>query len=152
MIFTLQFTSRDVGNKFSSRHGQKGVFLLSDLLKFVKNGNSRIPTLTPFVGDPKSFEDWPEYKLYYEDFRPALHAMWQSITELNFWEQMKNDPPKREGFMYCSLDYVEKIKRHPLNVEQGHSGASEGFCLRMMQFIGRKGWNVFVENVRKGEI
>jgi hypothetical protein len=96
-----------------------------------------------FVVAPKSFEEWPKITMYDCDFRRSLQAMHQSITELKLWEELKEEPGQG-GFTFNSAAHIRRIKYHPLNLECNHSGHTQGYAMRVMQQIARKGWKAFV--------
>jgi len=72
---------------------------------------------------------------------------YDAVTEAEAWEEMKGDPGDG-GFMYSSAPHVKRISAKMKF--DGHSGASFGLTLRVMQYIAREGWGKYYAQV-KGE-
>jgi hypothetical protein len=69
-----------------------------------------------------------------------LKDMWDAVTAANAWDFMKTDPGDG-GFMFSRDPMIDRINAH---VKTGHSGASFGVTMRVMQGIARNGWDWFV--------
>ena len=73
--------------------------------------------------------------------------MHKAITQLQLWPQLRDQPPpEKTGYMYWNAPWVKQILQHPYVSGCGHSGATEAYCLRMMQVIAVQGWDYFVSN------
>ena len=93
----------------------------------------------------KSIDDFPKITLYYEDFRPEIFAMYQAITNLGYWNKLKDFEPGEGGFMFCKdPEWLQQIRSDPSVYKCGHSGASMAMTFRCMQFIAQNGWEKFV--------
>ncbi len=65
-----------------------------------------------------------------------------AITECGLWEWMSTyNPPDGKGFMFSSHPNLDKI--NAAMKFDGHSGASYGWTMRVMQKIARVGWDKF---------
>lgn len=91
----------------------------------------------------KTVEDWKVLGDNWcnQDWIPTLNNMHNAITELDLWDFMAQDI---ESYMFSSDPCVTKISMHPLVQESGHSGATFGICMRMMQRIAKLGWDGYV--------
>ena len=90
---------------------------------------------------PSNPNDWPYFTVYGHDFRTELVNMANAITKLELWDWMKDDnPPKDTGYMFWGHENITKISN---NVDDGHSGATFGRALRIMQFIAKNGFDVW---------
>lgn len=69
-----------------------------------------------------------------------LKDMWDAVTAADAWAFMKTDPGDG-GFMFSRDPMIDKISAH---VKKGHSGASFGMTMRVIQGIARNGWDWFV--------
>ena len=78
--------------------------------------------------------------------RQMLVNCWQAIQLTETWEFIKKDPGS-DGFQFCNARERNLIrdKMEELPNSVGHSGASAGWTLRQMQFIGKYGENAFRE-------
>ena len=77
-------------------------------------------------------------------FTPAYQAV-DSVP--GGWDFLKNDEPGDGGFMYGKCKDTEtqsKIEAAILQRDGGHSGASFGLTVRVMQLIAKKGWEAFI--------
>jgi len=102
------------------------------------------------VGIVKSVDDFPEIKMFYEDFRPEVFTMYQVITNLGYWNKLKDFEPGKRGFMFCKdPDWIKQIRSDPSVEKCGHSGATMGMTFRIMEFIAKNGWKKFVTNYKK---
>ena len=89
---------------------------------------------------PANAKDWPEFLVYEYDFRTELVNMADAITKLELWDWMKDDnPPKDTGYMFWRHENIDKISNTIVN--NGHSGATFGYALRIMQFIAKNGFD-----------
>lgn len=97
-------------------------------------------------GKPKSKDDWPEIKEYNIDFRHELHVMHTAITRLGLWKEFAKDPDEG-GFMFSMDSHVIKLSEDPEVDKCGHSAATAGFAMRIMQSIAINGWEEFCNSV-----
>lgn len=70
--------------------------------------------------------------------RTMLEDMWAAINAAEGWEEMKADPGEG-GFMFGRAPIIERVTAH-LKDRVGHSGASFGCTMRVMQQLARMGW------------
>jgi hypothetical protein len=77
-----------------------------------------------------------------------LKDAYQAITKTDLWDWMREFHPKEsEGFMFTQHPNLDR-----LNAEMkytGHSGASFGWTMRVMEGIAKKGWDAHKNEVRK---
>ena len=85
-------------------------------------------------GDFSFVEDVATREMF-DDAYMAIDAVWGG------WEFMERDPGEG-GFMYSSDPYSAAIQKNMKY--DGHSGASYGWTMRVMQKIARVGWERFV--------
>ena len=87
--------------------------------------------------------DYKFVEVYGIDFRPCVKDMCDTVTRLGLWEWYRTyNPPEDSGFMYSSHSNVEAIC-NGLS-DDCHSGATFGYCMRLMQAIAKRGfdnWN-----------
>lgn len=91
----------------------------------------------------------PPFETVYTTFEvPLLRDAYIAITACNLWEWMKTySPPEATGFMFGRHPNLEKI----LNTMaySGHSGASYGWTMRIMEDIAKHGWEAHKNQVRR---
>jgi hypothetical protein len=76
--------------------------------------------------------------------REMLTDMYNAVTAAEAWEDMKADPGEG-GFMFSqSAQALNARVTAALANPDVHSGASFGFCMRVMQKIARDGWASYV--------
>ena len=87
--------------------------------------------------------DYKYVKVYGTDFRPYVKDMCDTVTRLELWDWfLTESPPDDCGYTYWSHPNVNKIN-NGLHDNQ-HSGATFGYCMRLMQAIAKQGfteWN-----------
>jgi len=98
---------------------------------------------------PKSFEDdsllsqklsinnFPKILVYGEDFREPMLNMYNAIEKNNLWNYIQND----YHTSYCEDPEVDIISKAVDN--DGHSGATFGYCMRLMKEISIIGLSAF---------
>lgn len=90
--------------------------------------------------------DWPQIKVYGNDFTPCLQKMYAVISELELWDYIRDNPPdKNTGYMFSNEPNILKIGNHPKVIDSGHSGATFAYSMRIMQMIAELGFNKFKE-------
>ena len=77
-------------------------------------------------------------------YQEILTDAYETITRLELWEKIKADPGSG-GFMYSGHDYIREISS--AIKYDGHSGASFGWTMRVMQFIAKNGWDAYVQSI-----
>lgn len=93
-----------------------------------------------FYGNPQTVDDVPNMTYIEGDFRGSFLRMHKVITELGYWELIKEDPPKDKGFMFWNAPWLAEIESRC----DEHSGGSMACCLRLCQYVARNGWDSFV--------
>ena len=92
---------------------------------------------------PLDLNKWRKIRVYSMDFRKDLLDMAETTTRLGLWDWFKNyNPPKKDGFMFCGHENVNKISEG-LTCNQ-HSGATFSYAIRNIQYIAKNGfekWN-----------
>jgi hypothetical protein len=74
--------------------------------------------------------------------RDMLMDMYQAVTRLEAWNEVLVEPGAG-GFMFGAQDLTSRVSAALANPGV-HSGASFGFCMRVMQKIARDGWAAYV--------
>jgi hypothetical protein len=107
-----------------------------DKIELVRFGSDGYTTekMTYKPGDFSFVEDSMTREMF-DDAYNAIDAVWGG------WEFMERDPGEG-GFMYSSDPYSAAIQKNMKY--DGHSGASYGWTMRVMQKIARVGWERFV--------
>jgi hypothetical protein len=83
-----------------------------------------------------------------EHWRRCLKNAYDKISEMDFWDFMKNEsPPPDTGYVFWSHENVVKIGE--LLDLDGHSGSSFGICMRNMEYIAKHGWDAYVIKMEK---
>jgi hypothetical protein len=78
--------------------------------------------------------------------KKKLFNMHNAITQLNLWNKLQTDkPPENKGYMFCNYKWIHDIFNTVEN--DGHSGASGAYCLRIMEQIADIGWDNFVKKM-----
>lgn len=73
-----------------------------------------------------------------------LDDMYRAISTLEAWGSMKADPGEG-GFMFSQAARELTARVSAALADPGvHSGASFGYCMRVMQKIARDGWAAYV--------
>ena len=75
-----------------------------------------------------------------------LTDAYKAITKLELWDTMKEDPGDG-GFMFSNHEFIKKISS--AMEYTGHSGASFGCTMRIMQQLALEGWDTFLANMKK---
>ena len=94
-------------------------------------------------GDFKSLKlsDWD---------RTMLEDAYQAVTKANKWGFLRRtDVPGDGGFMFTNWPSMRDIET--FMTYEGHSGASYGMTMRVMEFIAKHGWDAYVEKVGRNE-
>ena len=79
-----------------------------------------------------------------EDNRELLQDAYDAVNAAEAFEWLKKDTvPGPGGFMFCSDEMISKISSKMKCIDQ-HSGASFGGVMRVMEFIAKYGWDVYV--------
>lgn len=100
----------------------------------------------PFVGNPQITDDVPPVFVYHQDFRGEILAMHQAITELNFWDKIRDGKHELfDGYLLRPDDVNSMIEKHKKVMECGHSGATFSYCFCLMIDIAINGWEKFAE-------
>lgn len=83
---------------------------------------------------PSRKEDWYPIEVYGKDFSGSVNNMFQFIISNNLQEWFQDfEPDSDKGYMWSSSPIIDKISN---GVEDDcHSGATFGYCLRIMQDI-----------------
>jgi hypothetical protein len=77
--------------------------------------------------------------------REMLTDMYRAISATESWTDMKEDPGEG-GYMFSRSAQALTTRVMAALVDPGcHSGASFGFCMRVMQKIARDGWAAYVQ-------
>lgn len=77
--------------------------------------------------------------------REMLADMYCAVTKAEAWDEMKADPGDG-GFMFSRSAQALNARVTAALADPGvHSGASFGFCMRVMQKIARDGWDAYVQ-------
>lgn len=76
--------------------------------------------------------------------RDMLTDMYQAVSRLEAWDEVVEDPGAG-GFMFGAQDLTSRVSAALANPGV-HSGASFGFCMRVMQKIARDGWAAYVQS------
>jgi hypothetical protein len=81
--------------------------------------------------------------------REMIESGFQAISSVEGgWDFLKTyDPPQNEGFMFVSNPpaKLKEIESAVINAYSGHSGASYGITMRILQYIGKYGWDVYAK-------
>ena len=87
-------------------------------------------------------------KIYDKDFRPIMKHMYDCIEKNKLWEWLKEYNPT-DGFMFSSHPNVYTISNDKNVSNDGHTGATFGVTMRMMQRIAKVGLKQFKEENTK---
>ena len=83
---------------------------------------------------PTNVNHWKPYQVYGTDFRNCMHNMYIAIVEHNMQQWFTDfEPPEEKGYMFSEHLNIDILNRE-VNSD-GHSGATFGHCLRIMQDI-----------------
>lgn len=111
--------------------------------------NTNYPPFTP--GNFSWIDICPDYKCmgYGKDSDKQMFTdAYQAVESVpGGWDFLRNDDPGEGGFMFGKCKDTEmqsKIESAILERDGGHSGASFGLTLRVMQLIAKKGWDAFI--------
>ncbi len=104
-----------------------------ELVRFGSDGHAT-EKMTYKPGDFSFVEDVATREMF-DDAYNAIEAVWGG------WEFMERDPGEG-GFMFSGDPYSAAIQKNMKY--DGHSGASYGWTMRVMQKIARVGWDRFV--------
>ena len=75
--------------------------------------------------------------------KEMLSDMYRTISNLTLWDWLaKPDVPGKDGFMFSNHPELAKISGAMKYT--GHSGASFGYTLRIIELIAKKGWDTYV--------
>jgi hypothetical protein len=110
-----------------------------ELVRFGSDGHTTTEKMTYKPGDFSFVED-SSVRIMFDDAYRAIDAVWGG------WEFMERNPGEG-GFMYSSDPYSAEIQKNMKY--DGHSGASYGWTMRVMQKIARVGWERFVAEFKQ---
>ena len=85
-----------------------------------------------------TIDDWHNTNYFSEGFdsRYTLCHMYNSIEKLELWDWVRNNPPpKNTGYTFWDCDVIYRIMSDEDVQNDGHSGASMGLTMRIMQLI-----------------
>jgi hypothetical protein len=77
--------------------------------------------------------------------KEMLSDAYTVVTSLNLWDWLSNPTVPHNSFMFSNSTEVQQIIQTMKFT--GHSGSSFGFTMRAMEFIAKKGWNSYVDNI-----
>lgn len=78
--------------------------------------------------------------------KEMLSDAYNTVTALSLWDWLKQDSiPGEGGFMFSQASEVQKIS--DTMKYTGHSGASFGYVMRIMEVIAKNGWDVYAKEV-----
>ena len=101
---------------------------------------------------PESVNDWPEIKLFDEDFRSPLHNLYLAICDRNLWEYIRENPPNPNlGYMFTNDINFNKLKKHPLVLRYKHTRGTFGFSMRKMELVAHNGFINFKNSYKVNE-
>lgn len=84
-----------------------------------------------------------------EPLHEEILAMHEVITELKLWDVLATMEMKNY-LDFLQNPIIHKIGNHPKVEAGGHTGASMMYCVQMMRFIAKNGWEAFVTQSVKG--
>ena len=82
---------------------------------------------------PKNINDWKPFTVYDSDFRSCMNNMFNAIIKLKLVDWIINFNPGDRGYCFSTNENVNKIDNE-VNSD-GHSGATFGCCLRIIEDI-----------------
>ena len=75
--------------------------------------------------------------------RSMLEDTYAAVTAAEAWDFLRNwSPPEGQGFMFTQHPTLDSIQKH-MKLLDTHSGASYGFCMRVMEAIAKRGWESY---------
>ena len=78
-----------------------------------------------------------------------LEDAFDRITELDLWDFLRdNNPPEDRGFMFWSHPKLTELGQ---KLDGGHSGASYGYTMRVMQRIAQTSWDTWVSQFKAAQ-
>lgn len=77
--------------------------------------------------------------------RVMFKEMYDAVDSVGAWDELRAHKTE-ESFMFSHDEYVQRIAS--ASASSGHSGASFGFVMRVMERIAKQGWTAFVANER----
>ncbi len=91
----------------------------------------------------------PDFETIYPAHETTmLKDAYEAITACDLWEWMREfHPHAGDGFMFSNhpnLDRISAAMKY-----SGHSGASYGWTMRVMESLAKKGWEVHKTDVRR---
>ena len=123
----------------------KHSFCILCLDKWRSRSNTCPNCRAPFVKNDLS--KWPLITVYNRDFRKSLNNLFQVITILDLWNFIRETPPDPDtGYMFSNREEIDLIGNHELIQNDGHSGATFAYGMRIMQRIANDGWDEFVRH------
>ena len=78
-----------------------------------------------------------------------LANMYNVISELNLWTSIKNTQVGEGGYMFSRLEWISQVMNHPKVIQDGHSGSSGTWCLRVMDYIAKNGWIQYCDSFNR---
>jgi hypothetical protein len=112
-----------------------------ELVRGASDGHTTTEKMSYKPGDFSFVEDVATGEMF-DDAYKAIEAVWGG------WEFMERDPGEG-GFMFSGDPYSAAIQKNMKY--DGHSGASYGWTMRVMQKIARVGWDRFVAEFKQPE-
>lgn len=83
---------------------------------------------------PSRKEDWYPIEVYGKDFSESVNNMFQFIISNNLQKWFQDfEPESDKGYMWSSSPIIDQISNGVQ--DDGHSGATFSYCLRIMQDI-----------------
>jgi hypothetical protein len=114
--------------------------------EIVKEASEFIPVINKKLCNKESYQNylnsfypinvnhWKPYQVYGTDFRGCMHNMYTAIIEHNMQQWFTDfNPSKEKGYMFSEHPNIGILSREVGS--DGHSGATFGHCLRIMQDI-----------------
>ena len=83
--------------------------------------------------------------------RQMIESAFQAVSSVEGgWEFLKTYEPGEGGFMFSNPPpKMKEINDAVSKGYEGHSGASYGGTMRVIQYIAQKGWDAYVEKKKK---
>lgn len=75
--------------------------------------------------------------------RQLLEDAYAAVTAAEAWDFLRDwSPPKERGFMFTQHPTLDSIQKQ-MKLMGAHSGASYGYCMRVMEAIAKRGWESY---------
>ena len=91
----------------------------------------------------------PDFDTIYETLEVTLlRDAYTAVTKCELWEWLKTySPEEGRGFMFSSHPNLDRINNEMTYT--GHSGASYGWTMRVIENIAKKGWDAHKNEIRQ---